>query len=60
MNVGDLCVVSRMNTHSPCQLGQLVLVTKNLGSVYLEAMNIKTLNFHHYSYNDLELISESG
>ena len=58
MKVGDLCKVLQEDTHTPGQQKDLVLVTKKLGSVYFEGINLKTLKFHHYNKFDLEVISE--
>lgn len=64
MKVGDLCRVVRQRTHTTCQKGDLVLITKvqlhtAVGGVYVEAINCKTHNFHHYKKVNLEVISES-
>lgn len=59
MKVGDLCKVLQEDTHTPCQKKDLVLVTKKLGSVYVEGINLKTLKFHHYNKFELEVISEN-
>ena len=59
MKVGDLCKVSKANTHKSCQQDDLVLVSRNIGSVYVEGINLKTLSFHHYLIHELEVISES-
>ena len=58
MKVGDLCKVIKEGTHTTCQKDDLVLITKKLGSVYVEGINLKTLNFHHYCKHELETISE--
>jgi len=59
MKVGDLCKVQKENTHWAAQQGNLVLITKQVGSVYVEGINLKTLKFHHYNISELEVISES-
>ena len=59
MRVGDLCKVQKENTHWASQQGNLVLITKQVGSVYVEGINLKTLKFHHYNISELEVISES-
>ena len=58
MKVGDLCRVIKKATHSPCQKDELVLITGKLGSVYFEAFNTSRQASHHYSMDDLEVISE--
>ena len=58
MKVGDLCKVQKENTHWASQQGNLVLVTKYVGSTYVEGINLKTLKFHHYAKTELEVISE--
>ena len=60
MRIGDLSKVQKENTHRPSQQGNLVLVTKQVGSVYVEGINLKTLKFHHYLIHELKVISESG
>lgn len=63
MKVGDLCRVVRQRTHTTCQKGDLVLITKVQLHIsfcaYVEAINCKTHNFHHYKKINLEVISES-
>ena len=59
MKIGDLCKVIREDTHTTCHKGNLVLILKTLGSVYLECVNLETGAFHHYCRNDLEVISEA-
>lgn len=59
MKVGDLCKVILANTHVETQLDHLVLITKKVGSAYVEGINLKTLRIHHYNKFELEVISES-
>ena len=59
MKIGDLCKVLQEDTHTPGQKKDLVLVTKKLGSVYVEGINLKTLKFHHYNKFELGVISAS-
>lgn len=70
MKAGDLCRVSKENTHDPCQFGTFVVLLDVLGrgilgepdreSTYWRALNLSTGNWHHYKIVDLEFISESG
>jgi hypothetical protein len=59
MKVGDLCKVTKALTHTSCQQDDLVLISRKVGSVYVEGINLKTLSFHHYLIHELEVISES-
>ena len=71
MNVGDLCKVVSHVSHTTDQYGDLVMVTKAslrpgpitgvpLGHkcLYVEAINLKTLEFHHYKKSEVQVISE--
>ena len=60
MEIGDLCKVTSFKTHATCHHNDLVLVSKKLGSVYVEGINLKSLSFHHYLIQELEVISESN
>tara|TARA_B100001250_G_C19753090_1_gene768752 strand:+ start:404 stop:583 length:180 start_codon:yes stop_codon:yes gene_type:complete len=59
MKVGDLCKIRKENTHIICQQGDLVLITKIIGSVYAEGINLKTCKFHHYCKDELEVINDN-
>lgn len=62
ITIGDVCKVIKEGTHKPCQLGDLVLVKGYLGGSYdpnpqfLEAINLKTNQTHHYRRVELEAI----
>jgi hypothetical protein len=62
IQIGDLCKVKVRNTHKPCQLGDLVLVTGFLGGSYdpnpnfLVGTNLKTNQRHHYRIVELEVV----
>jgi hypothetical protein len=66
MKVGDLCKVTKANTHQISQEGDLVIVTKYVrhfpreDSMYVEGINLKTLKFHHYRKSDIEVINEKN
>ena len=60
MKVGDLCKVVKEDTHVTSQKGDLILVLAKLGSVYAKGINLKTLAFHHYIIQELEVVSEVG
>jgi len=53
IEVGDLCRVIK-NGHTKPQLGDLVLVTRFVGSAYVEGKNLKTGGTHHYLKVELE------
>ena len=57
MRVGDICRVVR-NGHTKSQQGDLVMVTRTVGSVYVEGVNLKTNKRHHYLKTELEVIHE--
>ena len=53
MNIGDLCRVI-VNNHTNWQLGDFVLITRFVGSAYVEGINTRTGNRHHYLKDNLE------
>jgi hypothetical protein len=60
MKVGDLCKVVKEDTHMSSQKDDLILVLAKIGSVYVKGINLKTLAFHHYIIQELEVISGVG
>jgi len=58
IQIGDLCRVKVKNSHNPCQLGDLVLVTGLLGQTgfFLVGTNLKTNQTHHYRKVELEIL----
>ena len=57
IKVGDLCRVIK-NGHDKPQLGDLVVVTQICGGsgFYVEGINTKTGNRHHYLKRNLEIL----
>lgn len=56
MKIGDLYRV-KIQGHSDWQLGDLIVITGYLiGSAYIEGINTKTGNRHHYRKDTLEKI----
>ena len=53
MEVGDICLVIK-NGHIKPQVGDLVIITRILGSVYVEGTNLSTNTTHHYLTTELE------
>ena len=53
MVIGDLYRVVR-NGCKPMQLGDLVIITKEVGTAYVEGMNLRTNKRHHYLKIELE------
>ena len=57
MQVGDICRVIKSG-HTKPQKGDLIMITRTVGSVYVEGVNLKTNNRHHYLKTELEVINE--
>ena len=53
IEVGDLCRVA-VNSHLNSHLGDLVLITKIIGRSYIQGINTRTGNRHHYPKEMLE------
>ena len=53
--VGDLCKVI-INSHSDWQVGDLILITRNIGWTYVEGINTRTGSRGHYPKETLEKI----
>lgn len=53
MEVGDICLVIK-NGHTKPQVGDLVIITKEVGTAYVEGMNLRTNTRHHYLKVELE------
>jgi hypothetical protein len=53
IKIGDLCRVV-VNSHTVWQLGDLVLITKIIGKSYIEGINTRTGDRHHYPKESLE------
>ena len=58
MNIGDICRVTKDGTHKSPQMGDLVLLTRTFGSVYVEGINLRTNTRYHYLKIELEVINE--
>ena len=52
IEVGDLCKVVRKGHKKP-QIDNVILVTKSVGSVYVEGVNLVTNRRHHYLRDNL-------
>ena len=57
MNIGDICRVIK-NGHQKPQKGDLIMITRTVGSVYVEGVNLRTNTTHHYLKTELEVIHE--
>ncbi len=57
MQIGDICKVVE-NGHTEPQLGDLVMIVRTIGSVYVEGVNLRTNTTHHYLKTELEVINE--
>ena len=56
MRIGDICKVIK-NGHQKPQVGDLIMVTRTVGSVYVEGINLRTHKTHHYLKTELEVIT---
>lgn len=56
MNIGDICKVVE-NGHKRPQIDDLVLITRLVGSVYVEGTNLRTNTRYHYLRTELEVIT---
>jgi len=56
MRIGDICRVTKDNTHKSPQIDDLVLLTRTFGSVYVEGINLRTNTRYHYLKTELEII----
>ena len=54
MRIGDICRVTKDGTHKSPQIGDLVLITRLVGSAYLEGINLRTNTRYHYLKTELE------
>jgi ribosomal protein L24 len=57
MQIGDICKVIK-NGHKKPQKGDLIMITRFVGSVYVEGTNLRTNTRHHYLKTELEVIHE--
>ena len=57
MRIGDICRVTKDGTHKSPQIGDLVLITRLVGSVYVEGTNLRTNTRHHYLKTELEVVT---
>ncbi len=57
MQIGDICRVIK-NGHTKPQKGDLIMITRTVGSVYVEGTNLRTNTTHHYLKTELEVIHE--
>lgn len=53
MKIGDLYRI-KIQGHTDWQLGDLIMITRFVGSAYVEGINAKTGNRHHYLKDNLE------
>jgi len=56
MQIGDICRVTKDGSKTP-QVGDLVLITRIIGSVYLEGTNLRTNTRYHYLKTELEMVT---
>jgi len=56
MRIGDICRVIKNGSKTP-QVGDLVLITRIVGSVYLEGTNLRTNTRYHYLKMELEVVT---
>ena len=56
MNIGDICRVNTNLSHKPTQQNDLIMITRKVGSVYVEGINLKTNTKHHYLKTELEVV----
>ena len=57
MRIGDICKVIKDNTHKSPQVGDLIMITRTVGSVYVEGVNLTTNKTHHYLKTELEVVT---
>ena len=57
MVIGELYRVVR-NNFKTMQLGDLVIITKEVGIAYVEGMNLRTNTRHHYLKVELEKLCQ--
>ena len=58
MKIGDLCRVIVNGHIGPSQLGDLILITKFIGLSYIEGINTRTGNRHHYDKNKVKKLEK--
>jgi len=56
MQIGDICKVIK-NGHQDPQKGDLIMITRTVGSVYVEGTNLRTNTRHHYLKTELEVVT---
>ncbi len=56
MRIGDICRVIK-NGHQKPQMGDLIMITRLVGSVYVEGTNLRTNTRHHYLKTELEVVT---
>jgi len=56
MRIGDICRVVE-NGHKKPQKGDLIMITRLVGSVYIEGTNLRTNTRHHYLKTELKVIA---
>ena len=57
IKIGNVCRVISAHSHTPPQLGDLVLITRKVIDLVLEGQNLRTNKTHHYMYSELEIIA---
>ena len=55
VQIGDICKVIK-NGHQKPQMGDLIMITRFVGSVYVEGTNLRTNTRHHYLKVELEVV----
>jgi len=56
MQIGDICKVIK-DGHQVPQVGDLIMITRTVGSVYVEGINLTTNKTHHYLKTELEVVT---
>ena len=56
MQIGDICKVIK-NGHTKPQKNDLIIITRKVGSVYVEGINLRTNTRHHYLKTELEVVT---
>ena len=57
MKIGTLCKVRVVNSHTPSQFGNLIVVIGNRGLIVV-GQNLKTGKQHHYFANEIEEVKQ--
>ena len=61
MKIGDLCRITKKNTHKPCHYGDYVILLEPLGygimAEYWIVYNILKGSEHHHEITEMEVIA---